>query len=122
MKKILIIQDSALINMMLRSRLEPAGFVVESVESGEEGIEKLKNSAYQLVILDVKLPGMSGEDVCRILKSQDSTRHIPVLFLSAQDETRLSSLVAKMGAQGYIPMPFEAGALLEKINSAINKP
>lgn len=121
MDRILVIQDSSLINSMLRSRLEPAGFFIETVESAEAGLQKLKESSYQLIILDIKLPGMSGDQACRFIKGQEVTRHIPVLFLSGQDESKLSVLTAQAGAQGYVLLPFEGAALVQKIKDTLKK-
>ena len=121
MDRILVVQDSTLINSMLRSRLEPAGFFIETVESAEVGLQKLKESTYHLIILDIKLPGMSGDQACRLIKNQEAMRHIPILFLSAQDEIKLSALAVQAGAQGYILLPFEGAALIQKINNTLKK-
>jgi DNA-binding response OmpR family regulator len=85
-EKILIIQDSPSANAMLKFRLESGGFSVETVETGEEGVEKTKASQYQLILLDYNLPGMNGSQVCRILKEKDNTRNTPVVFISSKDE------------------------------------
>ena len=76
MNSILIIQDSPSVNAMLKFRLERAGFAVETAETGEEGIEKTGTFQYQLVLLDLNLPGMDGSQVCQVLKKKDDTRNI----------------------------------------------
>ena len=115
MEKILIIQDSPSANAMLKFRLESGGFSVETVETGEEGVEKTKVSQYQLILLDYNLPGMNGSQVCRILREQDKTRNTPVVFMSAKDEEKLTQITKEAGADGYIGLPFEGKTFIEKI-------
>ena len=115
MERILIIQDSPSANAMLKFRLESGGFSVETAETGEEGLEKTKASQYQLILLDYNLPGMNGSQVCRILKEQDKTRNIPVVFMSAKDEEKLTQITKEAGANGYIGLPFEGKTFIEKI-------
>ncbi len=121
MEKILIIQDSPSANAMLKFRLESGGFSVETAETGEEGIEKTKMTPYQLILLDYNLPGMNGGQVCRILKEQDKTKGIPVIFMSAKDEEKLTQITKEAGANGYIGLPFEGKTFIEKIKGFLNK-
>jgi DNA-binding response OmpR family regulator len=114
-EKILIIQDSPSANAMLKFRLESGGFSVETVETGEEGVEKTKASQYQLILLDYNLPGMNGGQVCRVLKGEKTTRNTPVVFMSAKDEEKLSQITKEAGADGYIGLPFEGKTFIEKI-------
>jgi two-component system alkaline phosphatase synthesis response regulator PhoP len=115
MDKILIIQDSPSVNAMLKFRLESGGFSVETAETGEEGIEKTKAGQYQLILLDYNLPGMNGSQVCRILKKQDSTKNIPIVFMSAKDEEKLQQITKEAGADGYLGLPFDGKKLIEQI-------
>jgi two-component system alkaline phosphatase synthesis response regulator PhoP len=121
-ERILIIQDSPSANAMLKFRLESGGFSVEAVETGEEGIEKTKVSQYQLILLDYNLPGMNGNQVCRVLKEQDNTRNTPVVFMSAKDEEKLSQITKEAGANGYIGLPFEGKTFIEKIKGFLKTP
>ncbi|MBP1697622.1 MAG: phoB [Deltaproteobacteria bacterium] len=122
MEKILIIQDSPSANAMLKFRLESGGFSVETVETGEEGVEKAKASQYQLILLDYNLPGMNGSQVCRVLKKEEKTRNTPVVFMSAKDEEKLSQITKEAGADGYIGLPFEGKTFIEKIRGFLRKP
>ena len=119
MHKILIIQDSPSVNAMLKFRLEKSGFSVETVETGEEGIEKTKAGRYQLILLDYNLPGMNGSQVCQILKEENNTRNIPVLIMSARDEDKLNQITKESGADGYIGLPFDGKIFLEKITEIL---
>jgi DNA-binding response OmpR family regulator len=115
MDRILIIQDSPSVNAMLKFRLESGGFSVETVESGEEGVEKTKARQYELILLDYNLPGMNGSQVCRILKEQDNTQNTPIVLISAKDEDKLIQITKEAGADGYIGLPFEGKRFIEKI-------
>ena len=120
MDRILIIQDSPSINALLKRRLESGGFAVETVETGEEGIEKTKSRQYHLVLLDYNLPGMNGSQVCQILKKEDKTRNIPIVFMSAKDEDKLSQMTKEAGADGYIGLPLEGKIFIEKITGFLS--
>jgi len=115
MHKILIIQDSPSVNAMLKFRLEKSGFSVETVETGEEGLEKTKAGRYQLILLDYNLPGMNGGQVCQILKEEDNTRNIPIVIMSAKDEDKLNQITMEAGADGYIGLPFDGKTFIERI-------
>ena len=119
MDKILIIQDSPSINAMLKFRLGAGGFSVDSVETGELGVEKAKEGGYQLILLDYNLPGMNGSQVCRILKKEEKTRHVPIVFMSSKDEEKLQQITKEAGADGYIGLPFEGKKFVEKIKEFI---
>jgi len=119
MNRILVIQDSPSVNAILKFRLEKGGFSVETVETGEEGIEKTKACQYQLILLDYNLPGINGSQVCRILKEEDNTRNIPVVFMSAKDENELCQITKQAGADGYIGLPFDGKTFIDKINRVL---
>jgi two-component system alkaline phosphatase synthesis response regulator PhoP len=113
--RILIIHDSPSVKAMLKFRLESGGFSVETVETGEEGIEKTKKRQYQLILLDYSLPGINGSQVCRILKEEDNTRNTPIVLISAKNEDELCRITKEAGADGYIGLPFEGKKFIEKI-------
>ena len=121
MDSILVIQDSPSVNAMLRFRLERAGFAVDTAETGEEGIAKTSERQYQLILLDYNRPGMNGNQVCRHLKENHNTRNIPVLFMSAKDENKLSQITKEAGADGYVTLPFDGKIFIEKITGFVRK-
>jgi DNA-binding response OmpR family regulator len=121
MDSILIIQDSPSVNAMLKFRLERGGFAVDTAGTGEEGIEKTKTFQYHLILLDYNLPGINGSQVCEVLKKRDNTRNIPIVFISAKDEDKLSQITREAGADGYIGLPFEGKKFIEKITDLLKK-
>jgi len=121
MDRILIIQDSPSVNAMLKFRLEAEGFSVETVETGEEGIDKARGGHYHLILLDYKLPGMSGDQVCRILKKEGQARNTPIVLISAQDEDKLGQLTREAGADGYIGLPLDGKTLVERTKGFLKR-
>lgn len=119
MGKILIIQDSPSINMVLKSRLESAGFSVETAETGEDGIKKAKAGPYQLILLDLNLSGISGLEVSSILKEQKNTKDIPIALISAMDEDEAAKHMKGLEVDGYISIPFEGKDFVEKVRGFI---
>jgi len=119
MDKILIIQDSPSINAVLKFKLEKEGFSVETVESGEEGVKKAKAGQYQLILIDYKLPGIDGTEVCKILKKEKKLKNTPMVILSATDEDVLRNVVKDAGADGYINSPYDGKELVERLGAFI---
>ncbi|MFQ5901168.1 MAG: response regulator transcription factor [Thermodesulfobacteriota bacterium] len=116
MSKIIIIQDSPTINIMIKMRLEAEGFSVDIAETGEDGVKKVGENRYDLILTDLGLPGISGAEVCNILKGDDRSKDIPIVLISARDEEEIKKSVDELGAKGFITLPFEGKELVEKIN------
>ena len=122
MKKILAIDDNS-INLELLGQIVKAyytDFVFLRSLTGEAGIEKAKEEKPELILLDILMPGLNGFDVCKILKSSNRTKHIPVLMVSAlgQDASeRTKGLNA--GADAFISKPFNQSELRAQINVAL---
>lgn len=121
MGEILVIQDSLTITATLKYRLESNGFLVDTAETGEEGVEKAKGNGYQLILLDLNLPGIDGLEVLKTLRADKHTGNIPVVLVSARDEEELSKLAAESGAEGYITIPFEGNKFIKKVKEFLEK-
>lgn len=119
MDRILLVQDSPSVNMMLKFRLEAGGFSVDIAETGEEGLEKAKNNRYQLILLDYTLPGINGAEVCRALRREDALKTVPVLFMSAKKEDELAELTQGCGADGYADVFFEGSDFIGRLKDMI---
>ena len=83
-KKILVIDDTELMQRMIKDILKKEGYEVYSAYSGEEGLSKVSSIKPDLIILDIVMPGISGFDVCRILRADDSNILTPIIMLTAQ--------------------------------------
>lgn len=114
MKKILIADDDEAICDSLRLFLEERGY---SVHATNELVmeQNIDNDCPDLILLDIRMSGQDGRDICRKIKNNQKTRHIPVIMISASQE--LISTVKDAGADDFIPKPFELDELVGKINS-----
>ena len=112
-KKILVVDDEPDILEFLQIIFEEAGYVVATTEKGDY-LEKLNNGPLpDLVLLDMLLSGKDGREIVKQLKSQEKTKHIPVIMLSAHPSAEKTALDA--GADDFVEKPFDIDMLLEKI-------
>jgi CheY-like chemotaxis protein len=116
---ILIIDDAPREFQFLIDLLTDAGFKICIAEEDEEGIQQARDMRPDLILLDVVMPGIGGFEVCRRLKSQEETRNIPIIFMTALDDT--ANIVAgfELGAVDYITKPFQYKEVLARINTQI---
>ncbi len=115
---ILIVEDSKELRDYMREHLKNRYIIIEA-ENGVEGIEKAKISRPDVIVSDIMMPKMDGIEMCKNLKNDDKTKHIPIILLTANDsrENELEALEA--GAEDYITKPFNLEALNIKINNII---
>jgi DNA-binding response OmpR family regulator len=116
-KKILLIDDDPEILEVLTLLLTSKGYEIEKAMSAEQGFDKIVKVEYDMIVLDIMLPGMDGFDLCKKLKDDDRTFHIPVLMLTARAEMADKLRGYFSGAFDYIVKPFDRHELLDKINA-----
>jgi DNA-binding response OmpR family regulator len=104
--KIMIVDDEADVIDMLVINLRAAGFQVITVEDGAAALAKARNESPSLIILDLMLPKMPGLEICKVLKSDVATRHIPVIMLTAKAEEVDKIVGLELGADDYVTKPF----------------
>lgn len=115
MTTVLLVEDSLTQTEVLTRYLKQAGLTVVSVTSGEEAQIKLQSQKPDLVILDVILPGQSGFELCRELKTNASTQKIPVVICSTKGSEADKLWGSMLGADAYIPKPIDQKALMQTI-------
>lgn len=117
---ILNIDDEPAVAAAARMRLKAAGFNVVYVSNGREGIDTARAQQPDAILLDIRMPGMDGLEVCRALKTDEATRDIPVVFISAnvQEEARAAARAA--GGVGYVRKPFDHVEMVSVLRSVIN--
>ena len=114
MSKILIIEDEVSIAELEKDYLELSGFEVDMEHNGDMGLEKALNTEYNLIILDLMLPGMDGFEICRRIREH---KNIPVLMVSAKKEDIDKIRGLGMGADDYITKPFSPSELVARVKA-----
>jgi len=117
--KILIVEDEPKAGDYLRQGLREAGYVVDLVTNGVDGLHHGLEGDHDLVILDVMLPGMDGWQVLRSLRSQG--RDMPVLFLTARDQVEDRVKGLELGADDYLVKPFSFAELLARVRTIMRR-
>ena len=120
-EKILIVDDEADILTLLEYNLEKAGFKVISANDGPDAVEITKREKPDIIILDIMLPSMEGTEVCKILKSGDATRHIPIIMLTAKGEEVDRIVGFELGADDYITKPFSPRELILRVKAVLKR-
>lgn len=121
MAKILIAEDDQDIRELIVLTLQFSGFDVVSVEDGSLAVEKAKVEAFDLILMDVRMPRMTGYEACRRLKDMDSTKNIPIIFLSAKGQEQEIQTGLSAGAADYILKPFAPDTLVNTIYKVLSK-
>ncbi|OYW62117.1 MAG: phosphate regulon transcriptional regulatory protein PhoB [Azorhizobium sp. 32-67-21] len=118
---ILIIEDEEPLTLLLRYNLESEGYAVDAVARGDEAETRLRESVPDLIILDWMLPGLSGIELCRRLRTRPETERLPVIMLTARgDETeRVRGLAT--GADDYVVKPFSVPELLARVRALLRR-
>lgn len=123
--RILIVDDDADIRSILTTKLEASGFQVVSAENGQEGIEKAKEGGIDLVLMDVRMPIMSGTEAVSNMKTDEQLKMIPVIFLSNFGEEKevdawIDQKFAKdLGAIDYMKKSEDLSKIVERIKNAL---
>jgi len=119
--RLLITEDDVDISNMLKIYFSGLGYIVDAALRGSEALDKTRQALPNLIILDIMLPDIDGYEVCRRLRTNTRTSHIPVIFLTQKDERsdRLQGL--ELGADDYITKPFDIEELKLRVQGAIRR-
>lgn len=119
MPKILICEDEPAMRMGLKDNLEFENYEVDTAEDGETGLNKILDNQYNLIILDVMMPRMSGFDVCKSARKKGITT--PIILLTAKGEEIDKVLGLELGADDYVTKPFSLRELLARIKAILRR-
>ena len=119
--KILVVDDEIYIVHILDFSLGMEGYEVVTALDGEQALEKLKAEKPDLIVLDIMMPKLDGYEVCKAIKSDPETRHIPVILLSAKGRNVDQKMGFDVGADDYITKPFSPRKLVERINQLLGQ-
>lgn len=120
-KRILIVDDEEDILGLIDFHSRQQGYKTITSPSGETALKLARNEQPDLLILDLMLPGIGGLDVCRLLKSDESTSHIPIIMLTAKGEEADIVKGLEMGADDYVTKPFSPKVLMARVKSVIRR-
>jgi DNA-binding response OmpR family regulator len=118
-KRILVVEDDADISHLLEINLKDIAFKVDVVNNGVDGLNRAGNHDYQLIVLDLMLPGMDGLELCRTLRSQGI--HTPVLMLTARSSELDRVLGLELGADDYLTKPFSIMELQARVKAILRR-
>lgn len=122
-KRILVAEDDSDIRGLIAFSLRYVGYEVVEATNGRDAVRQAQQQLPDLVLLDVRMPNLNGYEACELLKADDSTRDIPIIFLSARGQESEIKYGLELGAEEYILKPFapdelyrRVGAVLERLN------
>lgn len=121
-KLVLVIDDENSVGTLLRFSLRQRGFAVETALSAGAGIERAAQRRFDLVILDVALPGIDGIEACRLLKALPGYEETPIIMISSRSDSVTIESARLAGAQDYLVKPFTFEELLRRIEEQLSRP
>jgi two-component system phosphate regulon response regulator PhoB len=119
--RILIVEDEEPLSLLLRYNLESEGYEVETVGRGDDADTRLRERTPDLVVLDWMLPGLSGIELCRRLRSRPETKSLPIIMLTARGEESERVRGLSTGADDYIVKPFSVPELLARVRALLRR-
>ena len=119
--RILVVDDDKDFSALLQTKLEVEGFRVEEVADGEAALRTIAKRKPDLIILEVNMPKMNGMEVCRTLRSDEKTKNIPIVMLTARDEEVDRILGLEFGADDYVTKPCSIRELILRIKNVIRR-
>ena len=117
--KILVIDDDPTVISLTQGVLSSNGFEVLTAQEASQGLEMAMKDSPQLIILDVMMPIINGFNICRLMKSQETFKHIPIILLTSRSQEQDRKIGEEVGADAYVTKPFKTEELLSKINSLL---
>src|SRR5215475_8969264 len=119
--KVMIVEDEEALSLMLRYNLEAEGYVVDTVERGDDAEVRLRESVPDLLLLDWMLPGISGIELCRRLRQREATKGMPIIMLTARGEETERVRGLATGADDYVVKPFSLPELMARVRAILRR-
>lgn len=117
--RILVVEDEVSVCQSLATALTADGFEVEVATTGTQGLARTTSNTYDLILLDIMLPGVDGLTICRELRAQGN--FVPIIFLTARGELQHKVAGLDAGADDYLPKPFEVAELLARVRANLRR-
>jgi len=118
---ILVVEDEEDIRELLKYNLEKEGYQVFGAATGEAALKNVRDRLPDLILLDLMLPGIDGLEVCRRIKGEAQTRHLPIVMLTAKGEEADIVTGLELGADDYVTKPFSPRVLLARLRAALRR-
>ncbi len=119
--RILVVDDEPDLLELVRFNLSQAGFQVETATSGRDALDQLKSSLPDLLVLDLMLPDVSGNDICRQIRSDPTMGELPIVMLTAKSEEVDRVVGFELGADDYVPKPFSPRELMLRVRAVLRR-
>lgn len=120
-KNILVVDDEADLVELVSYNLKKEGFLVDSASDGETALTRIRKGKYDLLILDLMLPGIQGMELCRILRNDPKTSVLPIIMLTAKGDEVDRILGLEMGADDYMAKPFSPRELVARVKAVLRR-
>jgi two-component system alkaline phosphatase synthesis response regulator PhoP len=120
-ESILVVEDEEDIRELLKYNLEKEGYQVFGAATGEAALQAVRHRLPDLILLDLMLPGLDGLEVCRRIRAEAQTRHLPIIMLTAKGEEADIVTGLELGADDYITKPFSPRVLLARLRAALRR-
>lgn len=120
-KKILVVDDEKDFVELVKARLEACGYDIITAYNGKEALDKVRDEAPDLMLLDLMIPEISGYNVCLKIKVDKIYKKIPIIILTAKFQPSDLKFGKELGADGYLTKPFEPQELLDKIKGLLKE-
>lgn len=118
---ILVIEDEKNILELLKYNLEQDGYQVHTANRGDSGLEQARKGKYDLILLDLMLPGLDGMEVCKILKQNEKTAAVPIIMLTAKSQEADKIVGLELGADDYVTKPFSPRELIARVKAVLRR-
>lgn len=118
--RILVIDDDELVVMALEELLTPVGYAVTTASNGHDALKKLEGPMFDLIILDIIMPGMNGFELCAKIREMDNYRSTPIIMLTAKSSSEDKKRGIDVGANLFLPKPIAPQRLLDLVKSALH--
>jgi len=120
-KRILVVDDDELVLIALEALLAPCGYEVTTASGGEEALQKLNTKKFDLLILDILMPGMNGFELCQKIRLLDEYKVVPIIMLTAKSGAEDRKRGLEVGANLFLPKPIAPQQLLDLIKKSLEE-
>ena len=120
-RTVLVVEDDSAIRELLHLHLDLAGFTIDEADDGRRGLERARSTRFDVILLDVMLPGLDGVSVCRAVRSAGQNVNTPILMITARDGESDKVLGLESGADDYLTKPFGVRELMARIGALLRR-